>query len=192
MRSSLIAAALIACLSVAARPTFADGEHAHVHHRGQATDGQGDHANPYAGYRKRAIKALSPKETAGLQRGEGLGMALAAELNGYPGPRHILEFASELKLTDEERKAVETAFREMNAEARRLGARVIAAEAELDRMFASGRASKAELVMLTSAIGEMRGALRATHLRYHLTMRATLSQEQLRAYQELRGYAAGE
>ena len=54
----------------------------------------GEHPlSPYAGQQTRAIKALSPEDLAGLLNGEGRGMAKAAELNGYPGPVHVLELA---------------------------------------------------------------------------------------------------
>jgi hypothetical protein len=48
---------------------------------------------PYAGHQERPIKALAPEEVAGLLGGEGMGYALAAELNHYPGPRHVLDLA---------------------------------------------------------------------------------------------------
>ena len=31
-----------------------------------------------------------------------MGLALAAELNGYPGPRHVLDLADQLGLTPEQ------------------------------------------------------------------------------------------
>ena len=45
---------------------------------------------PYAGQQARTIKALSDDDLAALRKGEGMGMAKAAELNGYPGPAHVL------------------------------------------------------------------------------------------------------
>ena len=35
---------------------------------------------------------------ADLRAGRGMGLALAAELNGYPGPAHVLELADKLDL----------------------------------------------------------------------------------------------
>jgi hypothetical protein len=35
-----------------------------------------------------------------------MGMAKAAELNGYPGPRHVLDLSPELHLTDAQTKLV--------------------------------------------------------------------------------------
>jgi hypothetical protein len=55
---------------------------------------------PHAGQQQRAIKALSAGDVAGLLAGSGAGFAKAAELNGYPGPLHVLELANELRLSD--------------------------------------------------------------------------------------------
>jgi hypothetical protein len=55
--------------------------------------------SPYAGHQTRTIKALSPEDVAALLNAEGMGMAKAVELNGYPGPVHVLTLAKELKLT---------------------------------------------------------------------------------------------
>src|SRR5215475_1130417 len=54
---------------------------------------------PYAGFEQRPIKALSEQEVDDLRAGRGMGLALAAELNGYPGPSHVLELADRLDLS---------------------------------------------------------------------------------------------
>ena len=41
--------------------------------------------SPYAGMQSRSIKALSAQQIDDLRAGRGMGLALAAELNGYPG-----------------------------------------------------------------------------------------------------------
>jgi hypothetical protein len=41
---------------------------------------------PYAGLQARPIKSLSAEQIADLKAGRGMSLALAAELNGYPGP----------------------------------------------------------------------------------------------------------
>ena len=89
-----------------------------------------DHAahSPYAGMQDREVKALSPEETQGLLAGEGLGFALAAELNGLPGPRHVLELAEALDLSEEQRHLVEEIRERMSAGARELGRSVVDAE----------------------------------------------------------------
>ena len=58
---------------------------------------------PYAGMQSRPIKALSDQQVSDLRAGRGMGLALAAELNGYPGPSHVLEFADQLELSAEQR-----------------------------------------------------------------------------------------
>jgi hypothetical protein len=47
--------------------------------------------SPYAGLQTRPIKTLSEQQVADLKAGRGMGLALAAELNGYPGPAHVLD-----------------------------------------------------------------------------------------------------
>src|SRR4051812_36526408 len=49
---------------------------------------------PYAGLEQRPIKALSQQQADDLRTGRGMGLALAAELNGYPGPSHVLELGN--------------------------------------------------------------------------------------------------
>jgi hypothetical protein len=55
----------------------------------------------------RRIKALSAEDVDGLLTGRGLALARAAELNGYPGPMHVLEHADALGLTGEQRAVAE-------------------------------------------------------------------------------------
>ena len=55
----------------------------------------------YGGQKGRAIKSLSADDIAELQRGGGWGLAKAAELNGVPGPAHLLEMKNEVPLTVE-------------------------------------------------------------------------------------------
>ena len=62
-----------------------------------------EHHQPYAGLEKRTIKALSEQQLAYLRAGRGISLALAAELNGYPGPKHVLEHADALNLAANQR-----------------------------------------------------------------------------------------
>src|SRR5262245_54959729 len=121
---------------------------------------------PYAGMQQRVVKALSEQQIADLQAGRGMGLALAAELNGYPGPMHVLELADALDLSGQQRAKMQELFAAMKAEAIPLGERLIAQEAELDKAFAGKTA--ASLAASTEAIGATHGALRQTHLKYHL------------------------
>jgi hypothetical protein len=145
---------------------------------------------PYAGLETRAIKALSADEIADLSAGRGMGLALAAELNGYPGPRHVLELAEPLKLSPAQRAGVGRLFAAMQAEAVALGERLIGQEAELDKRFADGTITVASLNDLTEAIGETQAELRAAHLRYHVLTKEALGAQQVHRYNELRGYVS--
>ena len=71
---------------------------------------QAQQVQPYAGLQTREIKALSHEQMEDLAAGRGMGLALAAELNGYPGPRHVLELATQLSLTDEQRNSIQRLF----------------------------------------------------------------------------------
>jgi len=98
---------LAAC--VLAGPALAAGqEHAH---------------SPYAGMETRDIKSLSEDDIEELRRGGGWGLALAAELNGVPGPAHLLELRDEIGLTSDQIAAIEAIFSEMQAEAQEAGRR---------------------------------------------------------------------
>ena len=147
-------------------------------------------SQPYGSLKDRPIKALSADEVANLQAGRGLGMALPAELNRYPGPAHVLENAAALGLTPEQRAAVSGQFDTMHSEAVALGERIIAKEMVLDALFKAGGADAGSIDRLTAELGAFYGELRAVHLRTHLATKATLTETQLAMYETLRGYDA--
>ncbi len=149
------------------------------------------HANadaPYAGEQHRAIKALSSGELDDLRMGRGMGFSKAAELNGYPGPRHVLDHAEALALTPAQMRETEALFGRMQVRAKALGAQLIAAEQSLDQLFASGEADEATLDKATEKAARIRGQLRAVHLNAHRAQRALLAPQQIAAYDRLRGY----
>ncbi|HZP68988.1 MAG TPA: periplasmic heavy metal sensor [Pseudolabrys sp.] len=149
---------------------------------------QAQNTQPYAGMQARPLKALSDEQLADLTAGRGMGLALAAELNGYPGPKHVLELATRLNLTEAQRQRTQQLYDAMTAEAIPLGQQLIAAETELDRQFSRRTITPASLASATATIGAAQGRLRATHLKYHLSMMDVLTPEQVRRYGELRGY----
>ena len=146
------------------------------------------HAQQYAGLESREIKALSAEEIEQLRSGAGMGFAQAAELNHYPGPKHVLELADELGLTGEQRDAAKKEFDTMKAAAVGLGERIVSAEKHLDAAFARGTIDEASLARMTGHIAQIRGELRAVHLKAHLAMRGVLTEEQVATYDRLRGY----
>ena len=145
-------------------------------------------STPYAGQQSRIIKALSEEDIAALLKGEGMGMAKAAELNGYPGPIHVLALARELELTPTQRQEIQASFDRMSAAAKPLGAELVEHERMLDQAFAKGEITPDRLAAETVAIGELAGRLRLVHLAAHLETRALLNPGQIAVYQRLRGY----
>lgn len=172
MKRVLIFLAATAALAQAA-------DTAHEHHHA---------ASPYAGQQSREIKALSDAEVRDLLNGAGMGFAKAAELNRYPGPLHSLENADALALTAAQREALEKLLQRHKAEARTLGAELVALERELDGLFAAHKASPANVDEVLRRIGDKTAALRASHLKTHLEATALLSPAQVDRYASLRGY----
>lgn len=148
-------------------------------------------ASGYAGMQDREIKALSAAQTADLLQGRGMGASLPAELNGVPGPMHVLELAQQLKLTAEQRAQLDAITAEMKASAQQLGRRVIAAEAELDAGFKADAVDEKTIAEATARIASLQGQLRAVHLVAHLKTKRLLSGDQVAAYNVARGYAPG-
>jgi Spy/CpxP family protein refolding chaperone len=181
MKSTVALAAAL----LAAAPAFAhDGGHQH---------GGGDAAAAapalptYAAPQAREIKALSSQEQRGWLEGEGMGLARAAELNGYPGPMHVLELAQTLQLTPEQATATRELMKHHKAEVRRMGAELVDAERQLDTAFRDHHADDAEVVRLTGAIGQLQGRIRASHLQTHLAESSLLTPEQMQRYTGMRG-----
>ncbi len=139
--------------------------------------------------KNQTIKALSAEEVQGYLAGHGMGLAKAAELNHYPGPKHVLELADQLNLSPEQLNQTKNVFAEMLSEAMRLGGIYIAKEKMLDSLFATAQMDERQLRALISEIARLRGELRFVHLKAHLAMKAILSEQQIAEYDRLRGYS---
>ncbi len=144
--------------------------------------------SPYMDLEQREIKALSAEQVAGYLAGDGMGLALPAELNHYPGPKHVLELAPQLDLTDDQRVRTEEIFHEMKEAAQRLGREIVEREKDLDGLFARGDISQDSLIEVVGEIAVLQGQLRVAHLRAHLEMVATLTADQTALYEKHRGY----
>lgn len=144
----------------------------------------------YAGEEQREIKALSPQEIHSYRIGEGMGYAKAAELNHYPGPKHVLELAKDLALSPEQVRRSEEIRSRMYGEAVRLGNAVVERERALDRLFAGATVTEESLEKATREIGIVQAELRTAHLKAHLEMREVLTPAQIARYDALRGYGS--
>ena len=142
----------------------------------------------YAGQQQRDIKALSAQDLQAYAQGQGYGFAKAAELNGYPGPLHVLELAAELGLDEQQRQQSEALMARHRTEAQRLGQELIEAERALDQAFASRSINANTLQRLTQDAGMKHARLRAEHLQTHLAQTALMTPQQIARYNSLRGY----
>jgi Spy/CpxP family protein refolding chaperone len=147
-------------------------------------------ASPYAGAEGRDIKALSAADVDAYLTGQGMGFAKAAELNGYAGPKHVLELATELDLTAEQRTRTQALFASMQTKAVELGRQLVDEERKLDRLFASTGITQDSLQESVARIGELQADVRAAHLEAHLEQAEILTSEQRDRYLRLRGYHA--
>ncbi|MDH3532831.1 MAG: hypothetical protein OEO82_07860 [Gammaproteobacteria bacterium] len=153
--------------------------------------GTANEASPYVGQEHRDIKSLSQQDIEALSRGDGMGFAKAAELNGFPGPRHVLELAEALQLTADQYARTEALYEEMRRNAGAAGAQLIAAEAELDTLFAGRNVDVSSLQKALDSIAEVRARLRYVHLEAHLRQQQILSARQVARYAKLRRYQSG-
>jgi Spy/CpxP family protein refolding chaperone len=149
-----------------------------------------DSTSPYAGQETRHIKALASEDVDAYLSGKGMGLAKAAELNGYPGPAHVLSMATELDLTTDQKQRTEALFSSMEATAIDLGHALIDQERELDQQFASKEATQESVAAILRRIGELQAKVRGAHLQAHLAQLNILTPSQVARYQQLRGYAS--
>jgi len=143
----------------------------------------------YLGEEARAIKSLSPDDIRELKSGSGWGMAKAAELNGVPGPAHILEMKDRIGLTDKQKQEIEQLYAGMKAEAIPLGEKLIRLEGELNQKFTNRTINSSLLESYIQQIAQVRARLRLVHLSTHLKTPDILTGEQIDLYNQLRGYA---
>lgn len=145
---------------------------------------------PYQGFEMREITSLSEQDIAALRAGSGWGMALPAELNGYPGPAHVIELAKELDLSKVQQQRISEMFDAMRAEAIVKGSALIEAERALDKGFSYGSLDAGQLRELIEEAEAARADLRFVHLSRHLMTPEILNADQITAYAVLRGYAS--
>lgn len=138
------------------------------------------------GHAAEPVAALGARQADDFLAGRGMGLARAAELNGYPGPAHVLELADELELTAAQREHAAALVAQVREDAQRLGAEIVAGERQLERLFAQGLARPETLRPLLDHVSMLHGELRAIHLAAHIAQRDALDGEQIARYRRLR------
>ena len=121
---------------------------------------------------------------------ENMAGARTAELNSYPGPRHVLDLATELSLSTEQEQQIQSVFDSMQSQAQALGVAVVNQEKELSQEFANGIVDEEQLKQRLQGLARLYGELRSTHLNAHLQITPMLSPQQIKHYDQLRGYDA--
>jgi Spy/CpxP family protein refolding chaperone len=144
--------------------------------------------SPYVGLEVRDIKALSPSEIADLLAGKGMGFAKSAELNEYPGPAHVLELQSQLRMSAEQITQTKAIFSRMETSAKAHGAELVEAERELEALFRSRQVTSEELSVALERIASRQAKVRYSHLSAHIEQTQLLTPEQTALYVALRGY----
>ena len=153
--------------------------------------GQGNHAqmSPYAGQQARSITSLSADDQKALAQGQGWGLAKPAELNGVPGPAHLLELADKIGLSQAQIAELRKLFDDMKRQAQVLGHEYMAAEQSLDDYFKSGALSDQQLRAKVDQAAKALANLRFLHLSYHHKTLDVVTPAQVKQYNDLRGYS---
>lgn len=136
------------------------------------------------------IRGIAPDTIEGYRTGAGLGYALPAELNGYPGPRHVLDLANDLELTDEQLEQIQALYDEMLPQAIEFGEALLKQEETIELAFREGSVSDEWLRTNLTLAAQLEGNLRFVHLSTHLDTLDILTQHQVVMYNQLRGYDA--
>lgn len=182
-------AALILSLS-ACQGDGKQNAHSQQHHSSKHRHDHQGHS-PYAGQQKRDLKAFPPEVIKQLKEGSGMpfyGMAKPAELNSYPGPKHILQVKEKLGFSDKQEKQIQQIFDSMNRQAEALGDSLLANERKIEQAFSSNQITRKKLRELVNRSGTIYGRLRFAHLQAHLKAKQVLNEEQIQQYDEWRGY----
>ena len=146
--------------------------------------------SPYVEQLGSSVRGLSPQEVDDLANGRGAGYARTAELNSYPGPRHLLDMKQELGLSSGQVTQIEAIIAKMQPEAKRIGQEILRREMQLSAAFANGTISETDLKALVENLAVLYGDFRVTHLQAHLQVKPLLSEEKIAKYNALRGYTS--
>ncbi|AWB34966.1 hypothetical protein [Orrella marina] len=183
VRRVLAATGFVLLLGLA---VFQSSEPIHAQHAGA----QPEHSQ-YAGQQHRDVTTLSAEDLSALRQGQGWGLARPAELNGVPGPAHLLELADQIELSSSQRDALERMYQRMKGEAIELGSQYVEAERAIDSYFRAGDFSDERLMELVQNSADAMARLRFLHLSYHDRTLKVITDKQTRAYNQLRGYEPG-
>ncbi len=187
IRTISIPAAMLVAISLVASPAVAqesgesDGDMGGKHQmHGQAEDGM-------QGMGGGMLGGVSAQEKEALLKGAGLGAGMIAMMNGYPGPKHVLEMGDELELTAAQRESIGTIYGKVKAESVKYGTELVEKDEELAALFTSGSVSTDKVEKLSRDIGELQGRVRAAHLNAHVETFEALTPAQRETLSSMQG-----
>lgn len=129
----------------------------------------------------------NPPDRDGLLKGLGMGLAMIADMNNYPGPKHVIELKDDLNLTRDQLKKTEALDKVVSSAAVGKGGEIVQAEEELGKLFEAASISEKSLRSKVEEIAKLRADLRFIHLQAHLRMKQILTPEQIKKYSEMKG-----
>lgn len=187
IRKISVPAALLVAISLVSSPAVAqehgesDGDMGGKHQmHGQAQGGM-------QGMGGGMLGGVSAQEKEALLKGAGLGAGMIAMMNGYPGPKHVLEMGDELGLTAEQRESIGKTYGKVKAESVEFGTELVEKDEKLTALFASGSVSTSEVEKLSREIGELQGRVRAAHLNAHVETYDALTPAQREQLSSMQG-----
>lgn len=151
-----------------------------------------ENISKYKGQQSRVIKSLSKDDMQQLNQGKGWGLAKAAELNGVPGPVHLLQMKQQIALSKDQIIKIKAIFNDMQSKAIPLGKKLIQLESKLNDSFANRKITAESLSHQLDDIARVTKELRYVHLVAHLATPSILSEFQITKYNKLRGYGDGD
>jgi len=150
-----------------------------------------EQATKYSGQEQKNIKALSQDEIGGYLAGKGMGLAKSAELNQFPGPKHVMELSQELSLSKSQIEETKNIYEAMKGKAIGYGQQLIIKEEEIEGLFSKNSVTPQILERVLSESAEIKSKLRGAHLIAHIEQKAVLTKRQIILYDTLRGYVGG-
>lgn len=168
MRTISIPAAMLVAFSLVASPAAAQEHGESGGGMGGGHQMHGQAGGGMQGMGGGMLGGVSQQEKEALLKGAGLGAGMIAMMNGYPGPKHVLEMGDELGLTAEQRESIGKTYGKVKAESVELGTELVEKDEKLTALFASGSVTAGEVEKLSREIGELQGRVRATHLNAHV------------------------
>ncbi len=87
-------------------------------------------------------------------------MAKLAALNGYPGPRHVLDLETNLQLSEQQKNEINLIYNDMNATAKKNGSTLIDVEEQLSSLFTNKTITNSTLYQSVQESASIYGKLR--------------------------------